>query len=97
MNAALSSAKTSGASHREQLERHPAATLRADALGAGDVGVRPVAGRESFEVELADPAVAPDLLIGGGQAAVANRSAAASRSSDQADQIGPRQHAPRRG
>ena len=40
--------------------------LRADALGAGDDrvdGSRP----ETFEVELADAAVAPDLLLGGGQ------------------------------
>ena len=40
--------------------------LRADPLGADDVGSdrsRP----EAFEVELTDPAVAPDLLIGGGQ------------------------------
>ena len=40
--------------------------LRADPLGAGDVGGdrgRP----EAFEVELTDPAVAPDLLVGGGQ------------------------------
>jgi hypothetical protein len=40
--------------------------LRANALGAGDDrvdGRRP----EPFEVELADPAVAPDLFLGGGQ------------------------------
>ena len=50
---------------REQLET-ARRELRADPLGAGDDGVD--GGRaEALEVELTDAAVAPDLLLGGGQ------------------------------
>ena len=40
--------------------------MRADALRAGHFG-RDRGRSETFEVELADPAVTPDLLVGGRQ------------------------------